>query len=411
MTTTEIVAQGIAKTVVLAKQSAKGVPADSGGQYLRRITYVAQAERDTFENNEIVQHQQSTGISYGLKKVSAKLNGLLSAGTYALLFAGLLRKDFVAGATTSAQTNITTAVTSGAMGTFTRGAGSYLTDGFKIGDIVRGSGWASPATGNNSRNALIIALTATVMTVLFFDGNPMIAKASGDSVTIAVVGKKTLAPLTGHTSDYFTMEDWYATIEKSELFSDVQPSQIEVASPATGNVTCNIDFAGIHRTRDGEQVLDAATAAPTGNPPTAVNGLIFANGEVYDNINSLKLTLNGNVTQGEAVIGSDTAYDLARGRIAVSGEFQALFKDDDFQVLYDGETPLSIVGVMMVNKHDGTSQFVSFSLGRIKLTGDAPDDGEKLIVRTYPFTAEININGGAALAWDQTIISVQDSTL
>jgi hypothetical protein len=48
-------------------------------------------------------------------------------------------------------------------------------------------------------------------------------------------------------------------------------------------------------------------------------------------------------------------------------------------------------------------------MGRIKITGDAPDDGEKNIMRTYPFTAEINGSGGAALAWDQTIITVQDS--
>jgi hypothetical protein len=55
------------------------------------------------------------------------------------------------------------------------------------------------------------------------------------------------------------------------------------------------------------------------------------------------------------------------------------------------------------------SDFVAFSMSAVKLTGDAPDDGEKAIIRTYPFTAQINAAGGAALANDQTIITVQDS--
>jgi len=40
------------------------------------------------------------------------------------------------------------------------------------------------------------------------------------------------------------------------------------------------------------------------------------------------------------------------------------------------------------------SDFVSFSMSAIKLTSDAPNDGEVGIVRTYAFTAEINAAGG-----------------
>jgi hypothetical protein len=52
-----------------------------------------------------------------------------------------------------------------------------------------------------------------------------------------------------------------------------------------------------------------------------------------------------------------------------------------------------------------------FTMGRIKITGDAPDDGEKTIVRTYPFTAQFNAGGRRAdgVAWDATILTVQDS--
>lgn len=403
-------AQGINKTTSIIKQSGLGVPgAGAGAQVLRRITSTFTADRDTFENNEIVTHQQSTGISYGLKKANGKLSGLLSPATYKLLFASILRKDFVAGVTTGAVVTVTAASTSGAQGTFTRSAGSYLTDGFKIGDIGNWSGWATTGAVNNAINMMIIALTATVMTVTRFDAAAVGAKAAGDSVTFAVVGKKTLAPLTGHTNDYFTIEDWYPDAVQSEVFQDTKVSQVDVGMPASGNGTFGSTFMGLARTKGAVQILTAPTAVTTTPVMTASNGLVFANGAVLANITGLTITINGNMQIGDAVMGSNSANDIARGRIKVTGQFTGLFSDAVISTLYDQETPLQLIGVMMDNPMVGTSPFMVFSMGRIKVTGDAPDDGEKLIVRTYPFTAEININGGAALANDQTIMSIQDS--
>jgi hypothetical protein len=63
----------------------------------------------------------------------------------------------------------------------------------------------------------------------------------------------------------------------------------------------------------------------------------------------------------------------------------------------------------MSSDTSNAADFVSFNLSAVKLTGDAPDDGEKAIIRTYPFTAQLNAAGGTALAKDQTIVSIQDS--
>ena len=56
-----------------------------------------------------------------------------------------------------------------------------------------------------------------------------------------------------------------------------------------------------------------------------------------------------------------------------------------------------------------TCQFVSFVMSKVKLDGDDKDTAATGIVRTYPFTAEINGAGGAALANSSTIITIQDS--
>jgi hypothetical protein len=403
--------QGIQKTLAVAKQVAKGTAAavGSGAQYLRRISFTPSASRATYVNNEIVTHQQSTGVAYGLKTVAGKLSGLLSPGTYKLFIASILRKDFVAGVTTGVLATITSAVISLGIITLTRSAGSFLTDGFKIGDVVRVTGFATTGTANNSRNAIITALTATVMTLRFIDGLAGGAKAAGDNVTIAVQGKKTLAPLTGHTNDYFTLEDWYSDIAQSELFVDMKVSQIDIGSPASGNVTIAVDFLGLARNRSQAQVLSDASAASGTDVTSALNGLIFVNGVATASVTGAQLSIVGNLAQGDAVIGSNSPVDIARGRINVTGQFTALFDTNTIADFYDNQTVISLVLFMAINASNPISDFVCFNMGAIKLTGDAPDDGEKLIIRTYPFTAQFNSTGGAALAYDQTILSIQDS--
>ena len=92
----------------------------------------------------------------------------------------------------------------------------------------------------------------------------------------------------------------------------------------------------------------------------------------------------------------------------VSGQFTGLFDSTTLRDLFDSETVTSLSAVM-ASDTTNAADFVAFNMSAIKLTDATPDDGEKAVVRTYPFTASMNILGGAALANDITIISVQDS--
>ena len=398
------IAQGIKKLTVIKKQTGLGALASgSGGQTLRRRTSVFMAGRDMFESDEIVSHHQSTGTSYGLKNATGKIDGLLSAGTYKLLFAALLEKDFTATSAYAAGIDVTASASSPH---FVDASGGFLTAGLKVGDVVRWTGF-SPTT-NNSNNFWITALTATNMTGVFLNGNAVSADAAGDSVTCTVVGKKSLSPLTGHTSDYFSVEEWYADLARSELFGDLKVSQIAVGLPATGNATAGIDLVGLNRALASAQVLTTPTAETTTGIMTSVNGVLYVNGAAVTNVTGIDFTISNSAASVGAVVGSNSAPDISTGRIKVSGTFTALFDAVTFQTLYDAETAVSLAVVLTADE-TATSDFMAFTLGKIKITGDSPDDGEKGIIRSYPFTAEINRAGGAALAWDDTIITVQDS--
>jgi hypothetical protein len=95
--------QGISTTFSRVKQaSGLGTSTTAGSVLLRRVTAEFNLERDTYTSNEIVDHQQSTGATAGIGKMTGKLNGELSPGTWIKLSRQcLLRK---AAAATSAIT-------------------------------------------------------------------------------------------------------------------------------------------------------------------------------------------------------------------------------------------------------------------------------------------------------------------
>lgn len=398
------IAQGISKITVFKKQSGLGVAASgTGGQVMRREKSEFRLEKDTFENNEIVTHQQSTGVTHGTRKVSGSMSGVVSPNTYSALIATLLRKAFTA---TTPLTGLSIDV-AGSPGAYTFTTTGLLTGGLKIGDVIR----ITAGTGLNAdvlnKNFLITALTATVATVLVVNGSTITA-GSGTSCTIAVPGKKSLVPLTGHTNEYWTVEEWYSDLTKSELFTDVQPVSIDIGLPSTGNATFSASFAGLDRVLSGAQVLTTPTAATTTPVQTAVSGAIIVGGVEVASVSAASIKIDGKVAPLGAVIGSNKSPDLQRGRVSVSGSITAYFENSTIQAYFEAGTAINIV-VVSANDETAASDFCAFNMSAVKLSSDSADDGEKGIMRTYNFTAEMNTMGGAALANDMTIISVQDS--
>lgn len=398
-------AQGLTKQTVFAKQSALGTPATTGGKIKRRTNSVFTRNVATYEGNEIVEHQQSTGSTAGIQQTSGKLDALLSPGTYTEQFASLLRKD--AAATTAITTLSLTIASSGSNWTITRATGDFLTGGIKAGDVVRITAGSVNAL-NLNKNVLVISLTATVLTVRTLNGTAMFAEGPIASCTISVPGKKTWVPTSSHTNDFWSVEEWYPDLTRSELFTDCKIAKADVAIPATGNATVSFDVPGLNRTRAGAQAIGSPAASTTTNVLTAVNGLVVVNGTATT-ITGAQLSINGNIAPGEAEVGSNSISDMIRGEIAVTGSFTAKFSGVTLQDLYDNQTVIKLF-LVVTDGSTGTADFVTFVMSAVKLFGDNPDDGEaKEIIRTYPFTAQINGSGGASLADHQTIISIQDS--
>jgi hypothetical protein len=158
------IAQGVFKQTRFKRQAGKGTLATtSAGQVLRRDSATFELQKETYDtNNEIISAQQMQSFSHGPKKIVAAIKGLLSPGTWWDPLSALLRRDFTA---VAAMTGLTiTIAASGSFFTLTRSAGSWLTDGLKVGHVGRLTAGAFNAANLNKNLQVVDIPSATVAT-------------------------------------------------------------------------------------------------------------------------------------------------------------------------------------------------------------------------------------------------------
>ena len=398
-------AAGVFKLLTYKVESVYGtVPSAASAQSLRRVSSDLSLTKQTYQSAEIRADQQMQDYRHGVRSVDGTLSGELSPATYADFIDAALRRDRTAGVSAAAMS--VTIAGAGPTYTVTRASGSYLTDGFKRGDVVRLSVGTLNAA-NISKNLLIVTLTATIATVRVLNGVAMVAEGPIASTTMAVTGKKTFAPSTGHTNKSFSVEHWFSDIAQSEVFSGCQPTKIDLSLPPTGLATISIPMMGKDLTTATAQFFTTPTAATTTGLTAAVNGVVLLNGTAVAVLTGLTLSIESNRT-GDPVVGSNTIPTRFPGRILVSGQATAYFEDATLRDAFVAETEIEII-VALTSDNTAAANFVSFVLPRCKVGGSSKSDGEGGIVQTIPFQALMPITGGAGIANELTTISVQDS--
>lgn len=403
------IAQGVVKQIRVKRQSAKGALAGTtGGQILRResATFELQKESYTTEN-EITTKQQILSSRHGVKLVNGSISGILSPGTYSDILSTVVRRDFTA-VTAITGASITIAA-SGSDYTLTRAAGSYLTDGIKIGMVVRLTAGAFTA-GNLNKNLFVKAVTATVLTVSVLNGSTLTAEGPIASATVTVPGKVTYVPDTGHTNVYWTVEEWYSDAAVSERNLDVKFTQASLALPGSGNSTIQLTALGLDQTADTTAYFTAPTAETTTDVLAAANGLLLVNGTAVAVVTSLSFDIDGNGNAADGVVGTNIRPDVFNGKVMISGSFTAYFEGGTIPNLFINETATSIVSALTAGSA-AAADFVTLALTNVKLNSSTPDDAETGLTRTYSFVSIYNSAGGAALANTATSIQIHDSAV
>lgn len=398
-------ATGPAKQLRYKKQSsADTLPGATGAQSLRRVESTLDVTKDTYQSNEIRTDMQVSDFRHGVRRTPGNLKGELSPGTYKDFIAAVLRKDFAA---VPALSNLSiTIAANGSNYTLTRASGSFLTDGVKIGDVVRltAGGFAA---GNLNKNLLVIALTATVATVLALNGSALVAEGPIASATLTIPGKKTYVPASGHTDDMFAIEHWHSDVSLSEVYTGCKIGSAAIDLPPTGMAAISFALTGKDMVPNTSAYYTNPTAVTSTGVVAAVNGVLLVNGIPVAICTGLNIKLNSNLS-GEPVVGSNSIPNQFQGRIQVDGQMTAYLQDATLRDGFLNESEVSLIAVLTTSGA-ANADFIGFTLPRIKLGGATKNDGEKSIIQTLPFTALLNTAGGTGTSGEASTIVVQDS--
>lgn len=399
------IAAGVAKQVTYKQESAWGVaPGASAGQSLRRVTSDLALNKETYQSEEILPTYQLSDMRHGVRSVGGGINGEFSPGTWKDFMAAAVRKAYAA---VTALTGLSITVAgAGPTYTLTRGSGDYLAGGAKVGHVVRLTAGSFNAA-NLNKNLFVLAVTATILTVMPLNGVALVAEGPIATATVTWPGKVAFAPATGQTDLSFAIEHWHPDISISELFLGLKIDTMDIELPPTGIAKINLGFMGKDMTPAAAQYLTSPTAATTSGVLAAVNGLLIAQGAAIALMTGLTLNYKGEMA-AEPVVGSNTYADIAEGRVLIGGQATLLFQDATFRDYFLNETEVSMA-VALATSTAAAADFVGITLPRVKFGGAGRDDGRKNLILTMPFTALYNGAGGAGISSEQTTINFQDS--
>lgn len=252
-------------------------------------------------------------------------------GLNAAMFALLSNSTVTAAAT------VTTCTTTAANKTVTRGSGSFITDGFAVGDIIRLSGGLAADMGY-LRVTNVVALTLTVDRVANFTGSP-------GNVTVTRGARATNAL----SEQSFTVEIAHLDLQRAHIYRGCvfNSASINLAVNQLATVSFQLeakDSIVTGNTGTTDQFVTGATySAMTFAPtldPIGVQEVQLSNASgVGQDVpaQSVALSIANNIRPREqlAALGP---VSMSRGQFTASANLSAYFDNQDDQTTFLGNT-------------------------------------------------------------------------
>lgn len=372
-------------------ESVFGTPVVGAGGEMFRIQSGAgglSMGRALIEDPESRSDGQRSMARLGSKEVTGSYPGTLSVGTFNTLLAALFRNTFVADAIaltcTGAGAYVSLATTTGNTLTLV-GTGSFLTQGVKVGDVIRVSAMGA---GVDDVNAVVATVSALVITVL---GTPWTNIAADTNAVLTI--KKKLKNGATLTRSSYTFEQYYEDLDESEQFAGVRVISLNLEWQPNGVVRAVFGLMG-----QSMAILPTASA-PGLTAPTeytsiglvAVDASIFLAGTAIATITGGSLTFDLGA-QGIPVVGSTLTPDIYEGAMKVTGQITAvrLALTASHLARFIAETDNIELSLMLVEPDAAPPiDFIHVFIPRIKYLGATAsglgDDGP--IVETIPIYA------------------------
>lgn len=344
---------------------------------LRHTKGMLTLKKEGYKSEEIVSNRQTKDFRLGFREVEASIETELLVQAHDEYYESALAGAFSAPAPVS----IATAVVSG--NKLTRATGSFITDGYRVGDIVTLSAFAASSGANNGtvRLATVSALEVSLVSTA---GAPFAKTLIADTTgTMTYAGKRLDC---GTTMKPVSIEQGFTDIAQYRIFSGMAVNDLDLKIQPKGMVKATFGLIGKDVT-PFTATPKTHSAAGTTTPLDAFSGAMWEAGVPMALITGIDLKLaNGRTTQ--AVVGSKVTPDIFEGNVDITGTATVLFQDATMFSKFDNETESSL-DVLCMNA--GGTEFLRFVLPRIKFsTGGIEPPAEGPVPITMEFTALID---------------------
>lgn len=388
-------------------QSAFGSQASGGsGKILRqnggqggRLTKAAT------ESGEIRSDMLSSRGRHGIQKTAGSYNSELTLGTFDDILEAVMRGTWGSADLAITQTAMTSVTTT--TSTIVAAAGSWITAGLKVGDVVRATGLADAA--NNGKNLRITGLDATTITV----AETLVANAAPDtSFTITRPGRVLINPA-APVKRFFTIEEHETDIDSSELFTDCVWGSIKFSMQPNGIMMVDTTWvgSGVFETKSaGEAPHFTSPVVTTSHAMSALEASVrFGSTDALD-LTAFDLTIDITPSAPD-VIASKVAPAVFTGSMQVSLNLTSLRSDLLDVADFLDETQLSL-HVLCVEPETEPKDFVSlhvpnFTLGGVDKSALAKQGGGRTQSMAVPAALVGKDERGGA--FDATMIKIQTS--
>lgn len=342
---------------------------------IRKNTDSIGGTNGNIESGEIRSDGESASDIQGNKNVGGNIVTELSADSHDAFLNSVMYDDW-----TTTDTGAMSLDADSTLNNFERATGSFVSDGFVIGQWVLAAGFTNAA---NNGWFKVTAVTALLLTV---SGGTLVTETgSGDEQLSAKYMKG------GSTPHALSIFKRWTDIDKEIIFAGcvADSMSLNIAPEKALDLTfvMNGQSEGAPTT-----VGTAATDVSTADPMTSFSGSLLIDDVENNNLTAFNFTLANNVSDGY-VVGSRAKVDQFKGRRKTTGNVSFYFEDLTEYTASNNHTAKDLA----ISMNEG-SDYYGFTFPRSYYDlPTPPTDGEGALTMSGPFRAKLDSVTGASI--------------
>lgn len=378
-------------------------PGASGGQVLRHVSHNLSLTKDNYRPNEKRQDAQQVMGKHGSRTVPGTINGFLSPGTHAIPFAAVMRDTWSAPIDLD-ETDLTSAAFDAGAKTVTFGSGDPAALGVGVGKVIE---FAGLATAGNNRKFAVIGIGGGNNRVLTIYPAP-VTESADTEFTLSIAPSLLNPPTKADRTDYkAAIEVHNPDIDLSRLYTELRFSGFDLSIGVNANVGLNFNVLGRNRqTLSGGAApfFTAPAAETTTDIPTAMQGMLLANGAVIGVATGLNLKVDLGAEAAKAINPDGLVAGILLGEFVCSGDFTVFLSDGVMLDAYDNETEMSLLA-FLPSDNTPSAPATAFFLPRIKINSNSESEVNKAKAIQCQFEAARYVGNAPGVASTTLLIS------